>query len=427
MKASPPPGLLLVLILCFGDLSPAVPRAMPQGRPSPVASAAPQRAGYVGDAACVSCHRQLALSYSATAHHLTSQQPTPATILGSFATGSNRLWIANPQGTADEPRLYFEMTRKPEGSYQTAVAELGGKHLTHTERLDLVFGSGVRGQTYLYWAGDQLSELPVSYWTDGQQWINSPGFGDGTANFSRHVDPRCMECHTTYIKALSPDPQSFIYDKATLVTGISCETCHGPGAAHVSDQVSHSKNTAAANPGTILNPARFNRDRQVDACALCHNGTQQIQLRPAFTFIPGEHLDRFFASTDDDEAPDVHGNQAGLLKRSRCYLGSAAMSCATCHDVHAPERPPASYSSRCLSCHEWRSCGASKTLGHEIVQNCIGCHMPLQDTRAIVSVTAGRTIRARIRTHWIKVYPELSSEIEPNRTSGLSGNRNPPM
>ena len=76
---------------------------------------------------------------------------------------------------------------------------------------------------------DQLFELPLSYWADGHQWINSPGYKDKTANFSRAIYPRCLECHATAIVALSPDPLSNHYDRASLVTGISCETCHGRG------------------------------------------------------------------------------------------------------------------------------------------------------------------------------------------------------
>jgi hypothetical protein len=36
----------------------------------------------------------------------------------------------------------------------------------HTERFDYVIGSGGKGQTYLYWKGDLLFQLPVSYWTE---------------------------------------------------------------------------------------------------------------------------------------------------------------------------------------------------------------------------------------------------------------------
>jgi len=296
------------------------------------------------------------------------------------------------------------MEARPDGLYQTAMAEQNSEKLSHSERIDVVIGSGVRGQTYLYWSGDRLYELPVSYWTDGHQWINSPGYKDGTANFGRRADPRCLECHATYIKALSSDPQMNRYDRGSLVTGISCETCHGPGAAHVAQERSRPK----ASGSTILNPAKFERDRQIDQCALCHNGTQREELVEAFSYVPGQALDRYLGANplDASEHPDVHGNQVGLLKRSRCYLSSASMTCSTCHNVHATERAAADYSSRCLSCHRWQSCGEAKKLGIKITHNCIDCHMPLEQTNAIVSDTAGKIVRTSMRTHWIKIYPE---------------------
>ena len=158
----------------------------------------------------------------------------------------------------------------------------------------------------------------------------------------------------------------------------------------------------------ILNPVHFARDRQVDMCALCHNGAQQTRMGEAFSYTPGQPLDEYLGSNPADAAarPDVHANQVGLLRRSRCYLGSASISCSTSHDVHAPERAAASYSSRCLSCHRVESCGMEKKMGAKIAENCIDCHMPVLQTNAIVSETAEKTIRTRMRTHWIKVYTE---------------------
>jgi hypothetical protein len=191
--------------------------------------------------------------------------------------------IAKGDEANGDPRLYFIMQRKDDRFLETAIADLGAKHLAHTEPIDIVIGSGVRGQTYLFWTGDALFELPVSYWTQGKQWINSPGYQDGTANFERHVDPRCMECHTTYIHALSTNTQTNLYDRSSLVLGIGCESCHGPGAAHVALESNTSANSRAAKDPAIVNPARLARDRQVDGCALCHNGIARQQLAPAFT------------------------------------------------------------------------------------------------------------------------------------------------
>ena len=317
------------------------------------AQATPDRSAWVGDAACASCHKAEAETYSHTSHHLTSLLADARSILGSFTGPSSTLVISNADEAAGTPHLFFQMDARPDGFYQTAVAELGDRKLTHSERFDIVIGSGTRGQTYLYWKDTQLFELPVSFWSDGHQWINSPGYRDGTANFSRHVDPRCMECHSTYLQALSNDPQTNLYNSASLMTGITCESCHGPGLAHVNKEKLSAKQRKPALDSNILNPAKFNRDRQVDQCALCHNGTEREELAPAFSYVPGQDLNRFLApgAVDATDHPDVHGNQVGLLKKSPCYLGSPAMTCSTCHNEHAPERAAAEYSSRCLQCH----------------------------------------------------------------------------
>ena len=393
--------LMALLVALLGFLGAAF-------QPPTQATPEAQHGKYAGDPACLSCHRDQGTSYVHTSHHLTSQPANKDSILGSFHEGSNVLMIADPATASDNPGLYFKMEAKANGFYQTAVAGWPGQLQKRSERMDVVIGSGVRGQSYLYWRGDRLYELPVSYWSDGGRWINSPGFKDGTMSFSRAVIPRCLECHATFIQARSPDPLSNQYEPASLVTGIACERCHGPGEAHIA--LHQAKKTAAASdlaPEAILNPASFSRDRQVDLCALCHNGIRSEELVPAFSYTPGKPLDAYLHPAEGDLAahPDVHGNQVGLLQKSRCYVSSPNMSCSTCHDVHQPERAAAAYSDRCLTCHRVESCGMSKTMGHKIAENCIDCHMPVESTNAIASETAGQVIRPKMRNHWIKVYP----------------------
>jgi len=393
--------LMALLVALLGFLGAAF-------QPPTQATPEAQHGKYAGDPACLSCHRDQGTSYVHTSHHLTSQPANKDSILGSFHEGSNVLMIADPATASDNPGLYFKMEAKANGFYQTAVAGWPGQLQKRSERMDVVIGSGVRGQSYLYWHGDRLYELPVSYWSDGGRWINSPGFKDGTMSFSRAVIPRCLECHATFIQARSPDPLSNQYEPASLVTGIACERCHGPGEAHIA--LHQAKKTAAASdlaPEAILNPASFSRDRQVDLCALCHNGIRSEELVPAFSYTLGKPLDAYLHPAEGDLAahPDVHGNQVGLLQKSRCYVSSPNMSCSTCHDVHQPERAAAAYSDRCLTCHRVESCGMSKTMGHKIAENCIDCHMPVESTNAIASETAGQVIRPKMRNHWIKVYP----------------------
>jgi len=396
-------GIALTSLLALRSAVPQKPSATDPSAPT---AGADPRPGYIGDAACADCHRTESRGYARTAHRLTSQFATKQSILGNFKPGANVLSISDAASNPAQPILFFKMEAKDGGFSETAATGWGDRLITRTEPIDIVTGSGVRGQTYLYWQGEKLFELPVSYWADGHRWVNSPGYTDGTVDFERPVNPGCVECHATYIRALSYDSFTNSFDRRTLVPGIACETCHGPGASHVALYQGRPAQ-AATGQSAILNPAKFSRDLQVDACAYCHSGIQRAAIKPAFSFIPGKPLSDYFKQlqTEAAEHPDVHGNQVGLLKRSRCYQSSPTLSCSTCHDTHAAEKPAASYSSVCLQCHQWTSCGVAKTLGAAIANNCIDCHMPVEPTSVIASETAGQVVRAQMRNHWIKVYP----------------------
>ena len=383
-----------------------------------VSQPAADRTGYVGDASCTPCHKDISQSYQHTGHHLTSQLPTLMSVHGSFQKDANILTIVDPAQPA-EPGLQYVMEASKEGFFEAARSGWSSDVFQRSERLDLVTGSGVRGQTYLYWQRDRLFELPVSYWTDGHRWINSPGYIDGTADFSRVVNPACLECHASYIRALSSGPGTNRYDRESLVVGISCESCHGAGANHVRLEAKHETEANLSTPHGILNPANFSRDRKVDLCAECHNGIQREALAPTFSYVPGRPLSEFFKAlpAPEVEHPDVHGNQVGLLQRSKCYRSSDKMSCTTCHNVHTTGQPAASYALKCLTCHQWQTCGMANELGQtRIEKECIDCHMPSEETNVIVSETAGQVVHAKMRNHWIKVYPGA----RPSAAAGIT-------
>src|SRR5687768_590693 len=152
-------------------------------------------AAYIGDDKCLSCHEDYR-KYLGTAHHLTSQEAAAASIAGSFAPGKNIL-------RTSEPELHYRMEARPKGFFQTGVLGTPPDAISITERFDLVIGSGRKGQTYLYWKEDRLFQLPVSYWTEVGSWVNSPGYGDRTLDFSRPVVPRCLECHGSFFEPVT--------------------------------------------------------------------------------------------------------------------------------------------------------------------------------------------------------------------------------
>jgi hypothetical protein len=351
----------------------------------------------VGDSTCISCHQDKA-GFEKTAHRLTMQHASSATIAGHFGAGENVLHTPNPN-------LYFHMDSDAAGFTQTAVLRNGRDSTTRTERFAYV--SGIRkGQSYLYWAGNRLYQLPVSYWASLGKWINSPGYIDGSMNFDRSISPRCFECHSTWIKQVMDPGASNRYDTTGAILGITCERCHAAGQEHVARErsVLHAMKGMA-----IVNPARLSRQRQMDACAQCHGGLGQ-PIAPVFSYVAGKPLDRYLTldALPPTATVDVHGNQVALLTRSRCYQQSQ-MTCITCHDVHRTQREPKELSGRCLACHQEQSCKLFPKEGHALKGRCVDCHMPLQESNLIVSGLEGHEQRALVRTHWIKVWPDSTT------------------
>jgi len=354
---------------------------------------------YVGDDACQACHQDKVSSYHQTAHAVTSSLPSPASIKGSFQAGANTLRTANPD-------LYFKMEISGGDFLQTAWLRTSqAMAYNRTERFDIVVGSGRKGQTYLYWDGDQLFQLPVSYWVNPGEWVNSPGFPDGSAHFERPILPRCLECHASSFRSRAPPDNA--YDRSSLVLGISCEKCHGPGGEHVALYRTKPPPPTPAE-SAIVNPVRLPRERQLDVCALCHAGIGEA-LTPPLSFVPGGVLDQHlvFPRVGRRAHVDVHASQVQLLERSRCYQSDSSMTCTTCHDVHVPQRDLGSMTSRCLKCHQVAACGVFPKLGSRIAQQCIGCHMPLQETEQIVSAANGKSLQPMVRNHQIAIYPDI--------------------
>ena len=343
-----------------------------------------------GDTACLSCHGDKA-SFEQTAHRLTSQLPAPGVMMGSFAPGQNVLRTANPA-------LHFRMDSTATGFYETAVAGRGRDTTMHTERIDFVTGSR-KGQSFLYWRGDDLFQHPVSFWT-GIGWVNSPGYPDGQANFDRPIAPRCLECHASGFESVAAPPSGVPvvnrYRRSGVLLGITCETCHGAGREHVRRERSL---LHALLPPAIVNPTRLARARQLDGCALCHSGVAAFRT-PAFAYVPGRPLGprADWLTPPDTGAIDVHGNQVALLERSRCFRASQ-MTCATCHEVHRQQRDVAEFSGRCLGCHTPH--------GRDLAGRCVDCHMPALTSTTILARSLGRDVRVQVRTHWIKVYPQF--------------------
>jgi hypothetical protein len=365
----------------------------------------PRGGGFAGPESCLNCHTDITRQHQQTPHARSSALASKESILGSFEPGHN-IYQFN---TRDR----VEMQATDTGLYQVGYS---GDRWRGSSRIDLVIGSGTKGQTFLGWQGSKLIQLPVSYLRPEDSWSSSPGNPPDRFVINRPVTAGCLNCHMTHAEVVPIMNQPPDIRKEQMLLGISCERCHGPSAEHV--RLQSTGNTAQRAQG-VVNPKQLSRQLQLDICAQCHSGTRTSRLA-AFNFLPGDSLSREIMSLNslDTSSVEVHGNQYDLLAASRCFLQSD-MTCSSCHNPHQPERGnKALFSSRCISCHgggdeKHRVCKLDASMGQAIRNNCIDCHMPVRASKKIqMSTGQGKGLTSELaRTHFISIYPAESRKI----------------
>jgi hypothetical protein len=364
----------------------------------------PEDPVFTGSAACASCHKDIYASHIKTAHYLDSRPASAEAIKGSFKNGKNR-FVYNDH-------MEVLMEKKDGHFFQTA--QFNG-NTTESEAFAIVIGSGRKGQSYLYWDGDRLFQLPISYYVPLDSWVNSPGYPTNLVYFNKAVHGQCMECHGTNAKIAEVDGKGTVFDSSSIMYGIDCERCHGPGSQHVAWHSAHPGELAGKY---IVNAKRLSRQQRLDACALCHSGFRQ-ENQPSFSFRVWDTLDNYSTANYDSASIaglDVHGNQYGLLMASKCFQQSP-MDCSSCHDPHTNEHQQfAIYSQRCLSCHNTASqhpCSSLVVKQKNLTANCIDCHMPALASQKITFQTSGgnQLVSDLVRTHRIAIYLDATREF----------------
>lgn len=179
----------------------------------------------------------------------------------------------------------------------------------------------------------------------------------------------CGGCHTTGWKATGKDgPHQDglpgIYG-TWAAPGVTCEACHGPGAAH------------AANPGTVKLKVKPN-------CDTCH-------VRGDVTRI------------------DASG---GLVRHHEQYEDLLAsphqkLSCTTCHEPHLSTKFSRGgfkgQARTCVQCHQNQAKAVLAPAPHRA---CIDCHMPFAGKSAVsarIAYRGGEVPVGDIRSHIIRI------------------------
>jgi DmsE family decaheme c-type cytochrome len=172
----------------------------------------------------------------------------------------------------------------------------------------------------------------------------------------------CAACHEEVVKAFSKNAHVTLEKSAQLKIENPCESCHGPGKAHIE---------GGGDVAKIIGFKGKAAKTYNQQCLACHRKDHEVT--------------GFGAS--------MHSKQG--------------LDCADCHSVHKPAAATRSLKQRnsdlCLSCHTLQKTQFSKPFHHRVPEKgmeCTDCHQPHSglDRRLMRTSLAGEEICVRCHT-----------------------------
>jgi hypothetical protein len=243
---------------------------------------------------------------------------------------------------------------------------------TISEPILYSFGQGKAGQTYIFRHNAALYESRVSFykelkgldWTMGYQISLPPSLEAALGRAISTDEAReCFTCHTTAATAGT----QLQLDR--MMPGVTCEACHGPGAAHVAAmEAKDFKNKR------IFNPAGMGPDEMSqEFCGSCHRSAEQVMTQKMLNGTVNVRFQPYRLFTSRGHDPD-----------------DTRLRCTACHNPHEnPKEDAAFYDLKCFACHRsgesLKSAQVAKTEEGEgrnakpcpVSQRaCVSCHMP---------------------------------------------------
>jgi hypothetical protein len=444
-------GLLALLVLVTSASAAALrPRlgssaATPEGTPGPGTTL-----GYVSSSACLGCHPGEHASFRRTFHRTMTQVASPETVRAPLdgrpldldgrtvrlLARGGEVWATLPDPDAViAGRAAEDITRR-------VVLTTG----SHREQAFWVAGER-RGDLRLVpfvWLVEDESFVPRR-----EAFLVPPGEPMPPVRWASS----CIACHAV---AGEPrhDPESDTFDTRAAELGVTCEACHGPGAAHVErhrDPVArYMQHASKSTDPTIVHPAKLPPEQSAAVCGQCHayafprdenawwtfgysrsfrsgDALEPSRLLVTPATMAGQHggpvIDApVTAIFWPDGSVRVGGREYNGLVASPCYergAGERKMTCLSCHAMHAGDpagqlAPERSGNRACTSCHASHAEGA-QARGHSRHapgspgSACVSCHMP-KTSYALLSA---------VRSHRID-SPSVASTIATGRPNACN-------
>ena len=353
---------------------------------APTASAA-----LVDNATCAQCHRAEARAWSGSHHAKAMAKPTPATVSGDFG-GVDFEHKGVVSRFFKKGDRYFVRTDGPDG-------KLADFEIAYT------FGVDPLQQYLIELPGGRLQALMIAWDVGRRRWFHllpeeNPPPGDllHWTGRGQNANTMCIGCHTTGFEKRY-DASADTFSSRWSEINVSCQSCHGPGAAHVAWAKTRSPaDKTGPRYGLTADFARMAPHAKVETCAMCHARRAEL----TGTFDAGRpFMDQFLPVAlgpglyHADGQQDAEVYAFGSFRQSKMYrLG---VTCTDCHDAHS-SKLKAEGNAVCTQCHsptgDRRFPTAAKLFddpSHHHHQagskgaECTSCHMPAKDYMVVHS------------------------------------------
>lgn len=366
--------------------------------------------GYVGAAACRTCHEAEYSAWQGSHHDLAMQVADAGTVLGDFGGATFEAHGVTTTFRVRDGR-YFVRTDGPGG----ALSDFEVKY---------AFGVAPLQQYLVELPGGRLQALPIAWDSrpkeqGGGRWFHLTPDEKLTAGDPLHWtglyqtwNLQCAECHSTNLRK-NWDPDTTSYATTWAEIDVACESCHGPGAKHVAWAKDAKPPHAAADAkgldvllrrGTtwafpspdarFAEPAaspddaaaRAARETENATCAPCHSRRSTL----ADDAAPGAPLeDNYRLALLAEPLYHDDGQQQGEVYKWGSFLQSRmharGVTCGDCHDPHSLKlRAPGN--AACATCH---NAAVFDTKTHHFHEpgtrgsQCVDCHMTARNYMVI--------------------------------------------
>jgi len=366
--------------------------------PAPTAPASVSPDDFLGAEACAECHADQYSAWSASTHGRAGGVPGPDVVIAPFDARPIRFSDATviPRIRAG---VYEFVVRQDGFEEQTfrVTGVVGGAHM---------IGGGTQGFVSLHDDGTERF-LPWDWSGTAAAWFCNTG-----SRTNRGWEPisadmglaecgdwpplrplgtvdrfaNCQECHGSQILVELEEGAGYRTSYTSLQ--VNCESCHGPGRAHVESTARDGYEPG--DPSGIETLAYMDKDESLELCFQCHALKDVLKEG----YLPGESLEAYYALKYPilgDRPYTIDGRVRSFAYQathlaSACYL-DGPMDCVSCHEPHAQgywdiERRALADpfdDGQCTSCHPSKMLDVEEHTFHPAGSegsSCVACHMP---------------------------------------------------